>query len=212
SPGFAALRDLTATDDPDVEVRRPLYADIFMRLANAGVERESLQIAWDFTTASLENNTGDLLHMRDDALSMYTPDTGPTYTITDIDDAWNTEDIAYKIEGTFEVPLYLDAPGPGGHIVYGDDGMPEFQQMASFNFYMLIPQSAVNQPAPLLQYGHGLLGGADELYTGHMRSFINEYNYILFGVDWIGMATSDALGIASMLISGEMHKFEDVTD
>src|SRR5690606_24261220 len=78
SPGFAALRDLTATDDPDVEVRRPLYADIFMRLANAGVERESLQIAWDFTTASLENNTGDLLHMRDDALSMYTPDTGPT--------------------------------------------------------------------------------------------------------------------------------------
>jgi hypothetical protein len=143
---------------------------------------------------------------------MYTPESGPVYNITVVDDAWNNDHIAYRIEGTIEVPLYLDNPGPGGKIVYGDDGLPEMQGTATFPFYMLIPNSAVNQPAPLLQYGHGLLGGATEMYTGHMRSFINEYNYILFAVDWVGMASADAPNIASMLVSGEMHRFEEVTD
>ena len=29
-----------------------------------------------------------------------------------------------------------------------------------------------------------------------MRSFVNEYNYIVFAVDWIGMAEEDAINIA----------------
>lgn len=214
SSGFAALRDLVATDDESIDARRPLYADIFQRLGEIGVERETLQIAWDFTTASLESTTGDLLHMRDDALSMYPvdmPSIGPSYTITEVEEGWDPN-IAFKIQGLIEVPLYLDDPGPGGHIVYGDDGLPEMQGTAEYPFYMMIPNSAIDQPAPLLQYGHGLLGSADELYTSHMRSFINENNYILFGVNWIGMSEEDALGIAAMLNSGEMHKFEDVSD
>jgi len=212
SPGFAALRDLTETDDPDIDDRRPLYADIFMRLGDAGVARGTLQIAWDFTTASLESTTGDLLHMRDDALAMYPEGMGPTYTITSVDEEWNTEDIAYKIEGTIDVPLYLDGPGAGSRMVYGADGMPEAQGTAQYPFFMMIPHSAVITPGQLLQYGHGLLGGAGELYTEHMRTFINENNYVLFGVNWIGMASDDVLNIATMLNTGEMHDFVTVTD
>src|SRR5690606_1144338 len=85
SPGFAALRDLTPTDDPDIEVRRPLYADIFARLEQAGVARENLQIAWDYTTASEQHITRDLLVMRDKALAMYGEDEGPSYTIDVVD-------------------------------------------------------------------------------------------------------------------------------
>ena len=212
SPGFAALRDISPTEDADIETRRPLYTDIFARLGEAGIERASLQLAWDFTTASLDNNTGDLLHMRDDALSMYTPDAGPQYSLLNFDDQFDPEHIAFQVEGTIEVPLYLDNPDPGGHIVYGDDGLPEMQGMIEIPFYVLIPNSALVTPAPLLQYGHGLLGGATEIYSGHLRSFIDEYNYILFAVDWQGMADEDAINIAQMLVSGELHRFEDVGD
>jgi hypothetical protein len=212
SEGFQALRDLLPTDDADVEARRPLYADIFMRLANAGVERDSLQIAWDFTTASTDNNTANVLHMRDEALAMYPPGEGPTYTITSVQDDYNTDTILYRIEGLIEVPLYLDNPDAGGRLVFGDNGLPEIQGTAEYPFYVLIPQSAASTPAQLIQYGHGLLGAATELGAGHMRSFINEYNYVLFSVDWIGMADEDALNIAGMLVAGDMHEFQDITD
>src|SRR5690606_34742280 len=55
---FAALRDGTPSDEGSIEARRPLYVDIFARLTEAGVAREDLQLAWDFTTASTENITG----------------------------------------------------------------------------------------------------------------------------------------------------------
>ncbi|MFV8754726.1 hypothetical protein ACNOYE_29620 [Nannocystaceae bacterium ST9] len=213
SEQFRALRDLVATDDADVEARRPLYADIFMRLAAAGVERDSLQIAWDFTTASGENNTGDLLHMRDDALSMYPNQAeGPTYTITSVDDAWETQDIAYKIEGLIDVPLYLNQPGTGARLVEDDQGLPQMQGMAQFRFMVMIPQSALIEPAPLLQFGHGLLGDALDVQTEHLRTFANEYNYVIFALDWIGMASDDSLFIANMLTTGTMHDFEGVSD
>jgi hypothetical protein len=150
--------------------------------------------------------------MRDEALAMYAPDTGPTYTITNVDDQYNTDTILYRIESMMEVPLYLDDANPGGRLVFGDDGLPEQQGTAVVPFYVLIPQSAANTPAQLILYGHGLLGSATELGAGHMRSFINEYKYVLFSVDWVGMADEDALNIAGMLVSGEMHKFQDVTD
>ncbi len=161
------------------------------------------------------HNTGDLIHMRDEAMALYPlddPQMGPSYTIDVIDDAYEIEDIAYRIEGRIEVPLFLTEPGPGGRIVYGDDGRPEIQGTAEYPFYVAIPQSALLEPAPLLQYGHGLLGDAKEMYTGHMRSFINEYNYALFAVDWVGMADEDAVNIAQMLNEGDMHRFVEVSD
>ena len=212
SPDFTTLRDLLPTEDSQLDARRPLYADIFARLEQAGVERASLQIAWDYTTASEGNNTGALLHMRDEALAMYGEGLGPTYQITSVDPNWESQDIAFKITGLIEVPLYLDQPGAGARLVYGDDGLPEPQGTAQFEFIVLIPNSAIDAPAQLLQYGHGLLGGATELQTGHMRTFINEHNYILFGLDWIGMASSDVIYIANMLNTGAMHDFEGVTD
>ncbi|EDM81047.1 hypothetical protein PPSIR1_25746 [Plesiocystis pacifica SIR-1] len=209
---FLALRDVLDSDDESVEARRPLYADIFQRLGDAGVPRDDLQIAWDFTTASEQHNTGDLLHMRDDALGQYPEGEGPSYTITNVDSDWEPDNIAFRIQGVIEVPLYLDDPGPGGLIVRGDDGMPEYQGTAEYGFTILIPHSAVDTPAPVLQYGHGLLGGHTELQSGHLRSFINEYNYILFGTDWAGMATEDIASIAPVLATGSAEQFQAVTD
>ena len=65
------IRDNVPSSDPDIEERRELFEDIFARLDAIGatcsilevlinlyyvigVKRSSLQLAWDFTTASME--------------------------------------------------------------------------------------------------------------------------------------------------------------
>jgi len=212
SPGFAALRDLTPTDDPDIEVRRPLYADIFARLEQAGVARENLQIAWDYTTASEQHITRDLLVMRDKALAMYGEDEGPSYTIDVVDTDFYPEDIAYRLEGTIEVPLFLDSPDAGGRIVRGADGLPEIQGMATYDWIAIVPQSALTEPAGLLQHGHGLLGSASQVQGDSRRKFANTYNYINFALDWIGMSNSDTANIIEILGQGNAHDFVEVSD
>ncbi|MGB5548767.1 MAG: hypothetical protein WBM74_19450, partial [Polyangiales bacterium] len=70
SEPFAALRDGTASEDESVEARRALYEDIFEKIEAKGWSRDEVQIAWDFNTASDENNTRWLLHMRDTAFEL----------------------------------------------------------------------------------------------------------------------------------------------
>ena len=212
SEGFAALRDLQPSDDPDVEARRPLYADIFARLADAGVTREDLQIAWDFTTASEEHLTRDLLTMRDRALELYGADEGPSFTIDTVDTDFHPEEIAYRLEGTVEVPLFLDSPDAGGRIVRGDDGLPEIQGMADYRVVILIPQSATLSPAGILQHGHGLLGDAYQVQGSERRAFADTYGYVTFAMDWIGMADDDTVNIIELLGQGNAHDFVEVSD
>ncbi len=80
TPVFQALRDGTTSCDPSVALRQSLYADIFAKLAKAGVKTDDLQLAWDYSTASRQNNTARFLHMRDDALAKVGTD-GPSYTL-----------------------------------------------------------------------------------------------------------------------------------
>jgi hypothetical protein len=80
TPVFQALRDGTSSCDPSVALRQSLYADIFAKLAAAGIEKSDLQLAWDYTTASRQNNTAWFLAMRDDALAKVGT-MGPSYTL-----------------------------------------------------------------------------------------------------------------------------------
>ncbi len=80
TPVFAALRDGTPSCDPSVKLRESLYADIFAKLEKAGISKSDLQLAWDYSTASRDNNTQLFLHMRDDALTKVGT-MGPSYTL-----------------------------------------------------------------------------------------------------------------------------------
>ncbi len=213
SPAFAALRDLQVweeggEDQSAVEDRRPLYADIFTRLADANVPREDLQLAWDFTTQSTEDITGDLIHMRDEALAM-----GPfAYTIENTDFNFDPANIFVKLEGTMTVPLYTTDAAWGGTINYGNDGLPEPTGMHEVDWELLIPLSAQTEPAALIQYGHGLFGERTQIESGHFRSFMNEYNYAFFAVDWNGMATVDRINAAYVLDQGQLEQFDFMMD
>ncbi|MEN8719669.1 MAG: hypothetical protein ABF296_05335, partial [Oceanococcaceae bacterium] len=61
---FAAYRDGRADDD-----RAAAFEALFATLDAAGIDREDLYLAWDFTTASTESLTGRMLHMRDVAFA-----------------------------------------------------------------------------------------------------------------------------------------------
>ena len=187
---FKALRDDTPSEDYSVRRRRTLYKDIFERLEKAGVARDDLQLAWDYSTASRENNTQWMVHMRDAALAVV-GDEGPEYAIDTVEDNPN-EHIKKRIYGHMTVPLYLDKPGPGGTLVFGDDGMPKQNGMADYTFVVHVPNSATgDNPAALVQNGHGLLGSKDEGRNGFLAAMADKDRMVAFSVDFIGMAEED---------------------
>lgn len=215
SPAFRALRDLVASEEPSVNARRGLYEDIFQRLGAAGVQRNDLQLAWDFTTASRENVTGWLLHMRDDALASV-GDAGPGYVIDSVDETTDPERIAYRIKAHMtNVPLYLDKPEPGGKLVFGADGKPTrnpARPTYDVPVEINIPKSALTKPASLLQYGHGLLGSRGQIGGEALRQIANDKGYVFFGVDLVGMAEDDESWISNVLGSGQMHEMSAMFD
>jgi hypothetical protein len=215
SPVFKALRDLESSTEPSVDARRALYEDIFARLTAANVARADLQLAWDFTTASRENVTGWLLHMRDEALAR-AGDSGPAYRIETAEDTYEPTQIAFRIHGKMTVPLYLDQPGPGSNLLFGSDGMPEpdpAKPTYEVPFDVLIPKSAVTTPAALLQYGHGLLGSRSQIESSNLRKVISEKNYVMFATDLVGMAEDgDRLHISDVLASGHIERIATMFD
>ena len=68
SAGFAALRDGTVTDHDLLEAMRPRFGDVLDALDTAGVPRDSLVLAWDFTVASDEFLHREMIAARDRAL------------------------------------------------------------------------------------------------------------------------------------------------
>jgi len=216
SDAFVELRDAIATEDPSIAARRPRYEDIFDLLDFATFSpREDLQLVWDFTTGSQESITDWMLHMRDQGLNLV-GEQGPVYEIVRVEEnPWGPDEdnIAWRIYGEMQVPLYLTTTQPGGLLIFDEQGRPTQNvdaPWATFAFELLIPQSAKDSPAKLMQYGHGLLGEKEQIESGHFRSFCNEYNYAIFGVDFVGMAADDELFIGGVVSTGRFDEFASV--
>ena len=94
------------------------YARIFAALKRAGIARNNLYEAWDFTVASRQDLTGRLLAIRNNAFAQL-GDTNladgvpqgraPSFSVTGTSDL-NAQ--VTKIVGTFQVPCYLITCGP----------------------------------------------------------------------------------------------------
>jgi hypothetical protein len=220
SEAFAALRDGTASEDASVEGRRALYEDIFEKIEAKGWARDEIQIAWDFNTASDENNTRWLLHMRDTAFELI-GENGPEYTITSVeastdDGAIDPTNIAFRIFGTFRVPLFMTSPEAGSLLLLDEDEMPMINEetpWADVPFEALIPQSATAEnPAATIEYGHGLFGSKGQIESSHFRSFMNQYNFAFFGADLQGMSDPDETAVREALASGKFSSVQTMWD
>ena len=223
-PFFKALLDqYSGNSNPCapsmVALRKAQYADIFSKLTAAGVDLASLQMAWDYTTASSESSTQDLLFMRDDALnnypkgfkfSVYKATVNPSSASTP--STWMDDDEVWiRIDATLTLPLYLsfsepfDASKPTKipQINRGPDGKPLQNGEFDFPIVIHVPISAQPSKNPaaksfgLLQNGHGLLGdrfeGSGAEGTPPPRNFLthlgNVYHYVTFAVNLMGFAS-----------------------
>ncbi|MGB1015355.1 MAG: hypothetical protein ACPG4T_14565, partial [Nannocystaceae bacterium] len=137
---------------------------------------------------------------------------GPEYEITKITENWS-DLILYHIEGNLTVPLYLDDPGPGGAMQFGNDGMPEATGTATFPFVAMVPYSVFDKgPAGLMQFGHGLFGSYEDIERTEIQQVANDFNFIAFGFSWIGLSGDDIGLLAGIFAGGDLSQFSAVPD
>jgi hypothetical protein len=133
--------------------------------------------------------------------------------------------VARRVTGTFTVPNYLTTPVntkepvlgtdpglPGTRFLYlpGDD-LPDRNGDFTATFTCDIPASAsAAHPARGSLYGHGLLGGQDEVGAGNVQKMGNENDILYCATDWYGMATGDVPNVATML--ADMSFFPTLPD
>lgn len=206
SAAFQALRDGTPSDDSDVEGRRDLYDEVvFPTLTAQGWSRDEVLLAWDFVVGSKEGITGRMVWMRDDALDRVGTE-GPDYTVDEIVEYTEEEhaNTARRVYGTMTVPLYTEADTPNTLLTRDADGWPYANGTTTVPFTVIIPRTLIDdpRPAPVVQYGHGLLGGQGEVEGGYLAELSNTNGWILFAVDWTGMKAVDTLAISAMIASG----------
>jgi hypothetical protein len=212
---FLAYRDGTPTGDLVKEARRPHMESIFATLAAAGVPRNDLYLAWDFTVASRENITGRLLAMRDDAFASL-GSAAPAFVVTQVEDEVDAN-IFRRVTGTFQVPRYVDSPNTGAKLVLDAHGVPVRQATTQpASFICNIPRAALaNASATAVAarpslYGHGLLGSNTEVNAGNVKAMANEHNFVFCATKWIGMSDED-LGTALQTLQN-LSNFPAMTD
>jgi hypothetical protein len=227
---FRVYRDRLKSNDPAVEARRPHMERLFATLQRAGIARNSLYLAWDFTVASERNLSERALSIRDDAFAalgdsnlsdMQVQGSAPQYTVSQVTDYTPAEDsrIARKVDGSMVVPCYLNVAGcpPGGRFSYlPGQTVPQRipgNTMAA-NFTCLIPRVAADgpqvTPARPSLYGHGLLGSASEITGGNIKAMADEHNFVFCATDWSGMSTQDVPNIGSIL--ADLSNFSSLSD
>jgi hypothetical protein len=221
--GFRTYRDNLPSSEEKVNERRPHFEEIFGTLEGAGIARSSLYLAWDFTVASDENNTGRELSMRNAAFSTLgdgnladgvVEGTSPTFTVTETENEPNPGEIARRVKGTVVVPCFLfPSCAPGGTMLLDTEGKPIQNGVWPANFDCIIPLSATTGPGESARpslYGHGLFGDASEVDSGPQRSLSQGHDIVQCATDEIGMSESDIPSVVQALQN--LSAFPKITD
>ncbi|MEX2193967.1 MAG: hypothetical protein WD844_01660 [Thermoleophilaceae bacterium] len=222
-PPFRAWRDNPA---PNAGGRRGHMEDLFGTLGEAGIERESLYLAWDFTVASERSLTERMLHIRDDAFAqlgdtdladMQVDGASPAFTVDSVENFSPAQDarIARRVTGTVSVPCYLAAGVAcisGTRFIIGPDNLPLRIVPGSHeaNFICNVPRAAAGTPARPSLYGHGLFGSADGVNGGSKTALAAEHNFMMCATDWIGMSSEDIPNAVTLLV--DLSLFPSLVD
>jgi hypothetical protein len=216
---FKAYRDGTA---PKHNWRTQHFERLFRRLGKAGIDRHSLYLAWDFTTASSLNTTGRLLAIRDNAFARlgdqnlsdgHVQGSAPSFKVNKVTDNPNDE-IAKVIQGRFSVPCYV-APScvPTGKFILksksGLYGTPERMPVMQHAKFICVVPKGKHSLRPSL-YGHGLFGGADEVEAGNVEDMARRHHMLECATNWFGMATADIPNAVADI--ADLSLFETLVD
>ncbi|MFT6399591.1 MAG: hypothetical protein ACJAYU_004360, partial [Bradymonadia bacterium] len=205
SPAFESLVSGRAENDELLRERAERFDATFDLLAENGVSRDELLLAWDFSTASSDAMHSRMLEIRREGFEAAGPD-GPPMTITEWTDFTVEEHPhwASVIRGYLTVPHFMRediVEDPSGTVVgwtfneqTDGNGLVEQNGTREAEFWIGVPHSASDgTPHGLAQYGHGFFGLGDGT-TGSWTpngQLGNEANLIWFGSNWTGMAEED---------------------
>ena len=190
--GFRRLRSKEISSDPTMQALSLRYEkDVFAPLKAAGIKRDSLQMAWDFTTGSAEWVMRDMLDARVlilQYLSEHQPELeNINYVEGENDQIWR------RIQGSIRVPLLMENDGPGAELHRDAQGHLQFNGSMSVPFTASVPMSLQQSFAPgqAIEYGHGVFGSQSKLVASKTRQAMNNIQGVGFAVDWIGMSEAD---------------------
>jgi len=218
SPIFEFYRDGYTSDNEQLNGRTAEMEAMFTALSSAGIERSTLQLAWDFTVASTQNLTSRILAVRDNTLEWL--DThSPEFTITSIVPA-SQDDVAVQVAGTFKLPTHLTGDGSASQkFAYdsttpGPNDLPVIGEVVDVPFICQVPKVAVDDSSTVLHpglYGHGLLGSEYEIdYGGDVRALAQEADVLFCATKWAGMSEDD-VGNAVVSLQ-DLSNFPTVAD
>jgi hypothetical protein len=213
SAAFSALRDRLPTRSTDIELVRPGWELIFDRLAQAGVDRQGISLAWDFVVASEESVLGPLFAMRRAALDDAARSAIP-YSVDRVVDLPNAS-TSRIVEGSFSPPTFVDG---SGEMALGSDGLPLEQPRQAYPYVLVIPQSVADAgQGDLLLVGHRLFGtGRAELLgdgagPSWLEELADEAGVVLLAGDWVGLAAGDE-ALVTDEVPGDLNRLGAVTD
>jgi len=185
------------------------------------VTSADLQTAWDFTTATRENNTAPMLTVRDLALEEVGRQ-GPTFEVMNVEEFPTVADHAEllrRVELRMTVPLYLTS----SQLLFDlDEDLAVLNEDAAGNIVqngtmemdvlVLVPRSVLTaEPHGLLQNGHGLFGSRNEGRNGYLAIGANRNHYIAFSVNYFGF-DEDAEDLAGQFLLGRYEGIESFTE
>jgi hypothetical protein len=168
-------------------------------------EPESLQLLFDFVTVSEESQLGPVRAARDIALEHV--------------EKWNWHEHV-RIVSVVDNDCYGDYPPPIGRIVHLSLDVPSFLDHESrYSFLDLnkiqrkkdvttgqakaivyvpcslkketLKESSGNKLRSILEYGHGLMGSREEVFSDFLQKLGDRNGYIMMAMDWRGMSLFD---------------------
>ena len=183
--------------------------NVFPVLQAAGVNRSSLQLAWDFTTASQESMTADMLAVRSDLLTRL-QQSPPVVRIQQVEDNCD-EHTLRRIRATVEVPRYVQSDQVGARLNRDGQGHVVADGTIEAHFTILIPHSvaareAQQPPTRIVQFGHGFFGTQAEIES-YLNRFANQYGFVVLAADWWGMSKVDAVAVTDTIVSRPAESF-----
>jgi len=179
TPAFRALRDGLVSDSPEVEAMRGDFAVVHNAIDARGLDRDEVVIGWSFHTRSSESVAGCAPQMHEIANAAGVD--GWTLVSDTLDDGDRL------IEGTFTAPDFLTPE----HLIELDaDGVPIVQGEREVTFLLTIPEE-IDEPRPVIVYGHGFFSNREETTYGSLNDLLHEHGFSGIAVDFIGFNEDD---------------------
>lgn len=162
---FRALRDGTATADPDIEKQRERFVLVNEAIARLNLDPVDVVLAWSFHTRSEQSTVQTFLEMQRLAWAAPVGDYQIDSDATDLENR--------ILRGTFTVPEFLDADGL---VVLDGDGLPRVLGDRVEEFIVTIPVT-VDEPRPVIVFGHSFFKTLDESSEGAINELCRVHRF-----------------------------------